>query len=603
MSADGRSKDLEPAPFVGREWVFDSIHAWLETDDAPQFFLITGLPGSGKSAIARELQRRAGANPDGPLSALAAFHFCSFRRITSIDALSFVWSIETQLARRDRIYAKALEDSKAIHFRPEVQQHVGAAHEVIGIQIGRLDLSGLSPRKAFAAAIVEPLLSANAADEHPKRLVFVIDALDESHTTDGTSITDLLASAEDMPAWVRVIVTNRPNSQLFADFTDHQDLSLSSGDSGARSAAEVAEFLYGALSDLMTDRGRQLDEKEARLIASKAEGNFLWATLVLKELQGGDIEFEALKDTPAGLDGYYYDSVKRHVRATDRPWHSLAGPTFGLLSAALQPLSRGQIETLLQLDATAIRLFLGAFEGFLAEAPAEDPIDNAFGVFHQSLRDFFARDRISIGEKSILNPYFQDRRASHRLFVDHFTDLAARNSGAWNALDDYGLRYLPSHLVEAHLDKQLVAQLKGDFLRAKIDRFHDYPAIREDLGKGLAAAGRDADRASALQFGIVLDSMGERAGSDAVLSIAPLYAFAGEVRRAVDLVGAGAVDWKRTVTLRNIVAVIAESNPQEALWVASRQSRSEGECECLFLILKALFKKDPDLKRPLEVLR
>ena len=38
--------------FTGREWVFAEIEGWLARPDAPRFFIITGEPGIGKTAIA-----------------------------------------------------------------------------------------------------------------------------------------------------------------------------------------------------------------------------------------------------------------------------------------------------------------------------------------------------------------------------------------------------------------------------------------------------------------------------------------------------------------------------------------------------------------------
>jgi replication-associated recombination protein RarA len=38
--------------FTGRQWVFDAINRWLKESEE-RFFILTGEPGVGKSAIAR----------------------------------------------------------------------------------------------------------------------------------------------------------------------------------------------------------------------------------------------------------------------------------------------------------------------------------------------------------------------------------------------------------------------------------------------------------------------------------------------------------------------------------------------------------------------
>jgi nucleoside-triphosphatase THEP1 len=52
---------------VGRHWLFAEIDQWQATLDAPRSIIITGGPGTGKSAIAARLTQIRDIN---------AYHFC-----------------------------------------------------------------------------------------------------------------------------------------------------------------------------------------------------------------------------------------------------------------------------------------------------------------------------------------------------------------------------------------------------------------------------------------------------------------------------------------------------------------------------------------------
>ena len=53
LSAIDFTSDLEKLTkdFTGRQWVFDDIDRWLKESEE-RFFILTGEPGVGKSAIA-----------------------------------------------------------------------------------------------------------------------------------------------------------------------------------------------------------------------------------------------------------------------------------------------------------------------------------------------------------------------------------------------------------------------------------------------------------------------------------------------------------------------------------------------------------------------
>jgi hypothetical protein len=66
--------------FTGREWVFREIDKWLADANAARFFIITGAPASGKTAIAAMLTR---------LRDLAAYHFCVASQSNTLNSLEF----------------------------------------------------------------------------------------------------------------------------------------------------------------------------------------------------------------------------------------------------------------------------------------------------------------------------------------------------------------------------------------------------------------------------------------------------------------------------------------------------------------------------------
>src|SRR5262245_23134858 len=91
--------------FVGRHWALDAISAWLE-NGSERYFMITGEPGSGKTALAAWL---TGAGPM-PTDAKAAAklariraswhaaHFCVARgQLGTVNPSRFAGSLAEQL--------------------------------------------------------------------------------------------------------------------------------------------------------------------------------------------------------------------------------------------------------------------------------------------------------------------------------------------------------------------------------------------------------------------------------------------------------------------------------------------------------------------------
>ena len=93
--------------FTGRRWVFERIHDWLQDPDKPRTYLLTGEPGSGKTAIAGQVVRfsQDALSPPEGLPGFApgfvsAYHFCSARDRRWINPHVFAQSLALQLAGR-----------------------------------------------------------------------------------------------------------------------------------------------------------------------------------------------------------------------------------------------------------------------------------------------------------------------------------------------------------------------------------------------------------------------------------------------------------------------------------------------------------------------
>ena len=85
--------------FTGREWVFEEIDNWLKDRDE-RFFVLTGKPGVGKSAIAAHLTQTH--------QNIAAYHFCIAGESGTIQPNGVLLSLAAQLVDYFPDYAETL---------------------------------------------------------------------------------------------------------------------------------------------------------------------------------------------------------------------------------------------------------------------------------------------------------------------------------------------------------------------------------------------------------------------------------------------------------------------------------------------------------------
>jgi hypothetical protein len=223
--------------FTGREWLFENhIEPWLKKNDNEQFYLLTGEPGVGKSAIVAELikrwQTQRGNEEQGKL---AAYHFCRAGDVETVRPGRVLRSIAAQLGKTLPHYGKALNKVlEQVHLNIDVKINIDTLSnsQVTGIYIE--NLKELDPREELRLLIQAPLaeipkIYKDLPEEERAKLpalptlkVFLIDSLDEAVTTTGRdNVATLLAELSQdnsLPPWIRFILTARPDSHALQGF-------------------------------------------------------------------------------------------------------------------------------------------------------------------------------------------------------------------------------------------------------------------------------------------------------------------------------------------------------------------------------------------------
>src|SRR4029078_3215177 len=113
MNVSSAFLDERTRHFTGRQWVSDAIGAWLADNAGARVFLLTGGPGTGKTAIAARIaQSDAGplASPVPPLppQSRTYAHFCQAGVEHTLSPITFVQALSEALATRYAAFRASL---------------------------------------------------------------------------------------------------------------------------------------------------------------------------------------------------------------------------------------------------------------------------------------------------------------------------------------------------------------------------------------------------------------------------------------------------------------------------------------------------------------
>jgi WD40 repeat protein len=382
--------------FVGRGWLDEAVDRWL-AEDGPRVLLLTGDPGSGKSAYLAHLVRRF---PEG-----TAHHFCVAGLGETLHPVRFVRSLVAQVAARRDDYRRALANLAA---GPGDPADAGSLFRRLLAD----PLHGLSPGR--------PLL-------------LVVDALDEALLHGAGNVARLLADrADDLPAWVRLVLSTRRDPEILDRFGSARVVAIDPD--RAENRADLLNHLRGRLREpgpaaRLAEVGADPDAVAA-VLERKAGGNFLYAAQAVEALRAGRLDPRTPESFPDGLAGVYLGFFERHFPGGQG--YDAVRPVLAVLAAAREPLTAGQLARFVGREAFAV-------EAGLQRVTALFPADGGrHRAYHKSVTDWLGQ--AAGGGR----PFRIDLRAGHRLIglrlLQDFRD---------GRRDRFTLAHLPAHLREA----------------------------------------------------------------------------------------------------------------------------------------------------------
>jgi hypothetical protein len=336
--------------FTGRKFVFEAINEFLNKN-RKGYFVLQAEPGVGKSAIMAAcvvmLKRRCvthfNSQPDGIVSAKTFLENACIQLIEGFNLKD----------QYPRLPENALEGNNFL----------GKLLEEVSAKLGG------------------------------KKLIFVVDALDEVDWKEQTSNSNVLYLPEDLPDNVYFIVSKRPeflpmpaaNRKVF-------DLMKYSAESLEDVKAYLAKRTES--SALIQDwiNGRNLQREQfVTAVAEKSEKKFIYLRHVLDEIEGGTYNDVNLNDLPAGLQEYYQKHWGQMMGREDDPLLELKVRIIYFLSQAEEPVScRWLAKSAREKNVMKVQQVIGKWNSFLRHEKVDK--ETRYTIYHNSFRQFLEAD-------------------------------------------------------------------------------------------------------------------------------------------------------------------------------------------------------------------
>lgn len=321
--ANGARFDPDKGCIPGtREKIIDEIIQWVNSpngDDVTRVFFLSGVAGSGKSAIAHaiaklfEQQKRLGSS------------YC-FDRADQVNRRpsNLLSTIALDMADLDH------------HWKTSLRNTVKGNHALQTSLSATVQFQDFILEPAKALTIVGPIL-------------VVIDAIDESAEPSSRRalLTILAKRISELPFNFRFLITARPEQDIVNAFSGNPHIFCKYMDAidDASNEADIGLFIETELSDV---RGLELkwpNRRWCRMLIESSGGLFQWASTACRAIKdsGGGLRpaerLSAFVSSARGLDGLYLEVLHQAFDAENGTAMSRFKLVMGRLLAAKEPLS------------------------------------------------------------------------------------------------------------------------------------------------------------------------------------------------------------------------------------------------------------------------
>jgi CHAT domain/NACHT domain len=362
--------------FVGRSWVFDAINAFL-LQSSGGYILMEGSPGIGKSAILAELVRRE-----------SYFHHFFSKPSGVRTRARFLRNLSAQIIIRFRLQYSSLPPNAGKNWN-------------------------------FLLSLLEEVLVRRLE----KRIVLIVDGVDEAETEDPAEGENLLGFPAALPLNVFVVASARQGGIRSLQVDRSWRLSLDQ--TASENITDLHLFVESWLARPKIQKylsEQNLDDKTfLDLLVSQSEGNFEYLRYVLPEIESGAYQDRSLQELPIGLANYYEDHWRRLHGRNEDAWFKYKLPVLVALTVVREPLSVDIISKFAGIEERRLVLqTLEEWKPFLATVLARDTQgleEKRYSLYHESFYRFI------LGKEEVADERIR-LKAAHDRILNSLTRLS-----------------------------------------------------------------------------------------------------------------------------------------------------------------------------------